>query len=463
MSVARDDSVNGVVPATAGPAPSGGVGATAVPTAYSRLMASPVSVLVFPSGTEIGLEVARSLTGAKGVDLIGASSVSDHADFVYPVQFNSLPFIDDPQFIPAFCQFVKESRADVLYPAHDDVLLTLMRHQASLPCDIICPPLETCELVQFKRATYKRFEGQLRVPRVFDSLSECAPEDFPIFLKPDRGQGSKGTHLARNRSEAEHYLDRDPTLLLLEHLPGEEFTVDCFTDFNGDLLFCGPRTRDRVINGISVRSRSVADKAFETMAHVINDDVHMNGAWFFQVKRAANGDLALLEIAPRIAGTSGVCRALGVNLPLLSLYNHLGIPVSIHPGAFDVVLDRAWENRFRLSIAYRHVYVDFDDCLCIDGRVNVLLIRFLYQCLNEGIGIHLLSKCASDLEMLLSEYRLLQLFDSITQIGKLDKKSAHIKHRDSILIDDSYAERRDVELMLGIPTFSVDAVECLLA
>lgn len=110
MSVSRDDSVNGVVRATAGPAPSGGVGATAVPTAYSRLMASPVSVLVFPSGTEIGLEVARSLTGAKGVDLIGASSVSDHADFVYPVQFNSLPFIDDPQFIPAFCQFVQESR-----------------------------------------------------------------------------------------------------------------------------------------------------------------------------------------------------------------------------------------------------------------------------------------------------------------------------------------------------------------
>jgi hypothetical protein len=113
-------------------------------------------------------------------------------------------------------------------------------------------------------------------------------------------------------------------------------------------------------------------------------------------------------------------------------------------------------------VEYGHVYVDFDDCLCIDGRVNAALVRVLYQCLNQGKGIHLISRGAGDLKARLTEYRLLQLFDSVIQIGPADHKSRYIVHRDAIFIDDSFAERREVETALGIPTFAVDAVECLV-
>ena len=40
-------------------------------------------VLVFPCGSEIGLELHRALGKAKEVVLYGASSVSDHGEFVY--------------------------------------------------------------------------------------------------------------------------------------------------------------------------------------------------------------------------------------------------------------------------------------------------------------------------------------------------------------------------------------------
>lgn len=49
----------------------------------------------------------------------------------------------------------------------------------------------------------------------------------------------------------------------------------------------------------------------------------------FQLKRRENGQLVLMEIATRVAGTMEYQRSFGVNLPLLSLYNALGIPVSI--------------------------------------------------------------------------------------------------------------------------------------
>ena len=99
-----------------------------------------------------------------------------------------------------------------------------------------------------QRATYERFAGILRVPAMH------APEDedlrFPLFLKPDVGQGSKGTHLARTREELAFYLARDGSLLVLEHLPGDEYTVDCFTDRHGALRFVGGRERIRTSNGI---------------------------------------------------------------------------------------------------------------------------------------------------------------------------------------------------------------------
>lgn len=40
--------------------------------------------------------------------------------------------------------------------------------------------------------------------------------------------------------------------VICEYLRGEEYTVDCLTDRNGRLLFISPRSRERILAGISV-------------------------------------------------------------------------------------------------------------------------------------------------------------------------------------------------------------------
>ncbi len=42
-----------------------------------------LNILVFPCGSEIGLEVHAALRYAKDIQTHGASSVSDHGEFVY--------------------------------------------------------------------------------------------------------------------------------------------------------------------------------------------------------------------------------------------------------------------------------------------------------------------------------------------------------------------------------------------
>lgn len=69
--------------------------------------------------------------------------------------------------------------------------------------------------------------------------------------------GSRGTKRIEDVRQLEQHLNDYPNSLILELLPDEECTVKYFTDRNRNLLFSGPRKRNRVSNGISVNTHPV--------------------------------------------------------------------------------------------------------------------------------------------------------------------------------------------------------------
>ena len=86
----------------------------------------------------------------------------------------------------------------------------------------------------------------------------------------------------------------------------------------------------------------------------------------------------------------------------------------------------------------------------------------MYQCLNENKKLILITKHDGDLEGKLVKYRLTGLFDRIIRLSRAEYKSDFIDKTDSIFIDDSYGERKEVREKLGIPVFDVAMVECLI-
>ncbi len=421
------------------------------------------SILVFPCGSEIGLEIARAFEGIKHVQLIGGSSVEDHGKFVFQKYIDNIPNVNAPDFLEAITTLIHEYDIDYIFPAHDDVVVTLAKVQHKLSCRIIASPSHTAILSRSKVMTYKFFKSIIRVPTVYSEEDLHDEILYPLFLKPDIGQGSKGTYRVNNREEATFYLAKDPTLMILEYLPGDEYTVDCFSDTNGTLQFSGARQRKRISNGISVNTRPVDDPEIKIIANKINDQIFFRGTWFFQLKRNRNNKLTLLEISPRIAGSMALYRMQGVNLPLLSYYCQKGIPAEILQNSFYVEMDRALNNRYLIDISYDHVYIDFDDCVIINNRINELVIKFLFQCLNEGKRIYLLTRHRGNIYDTLADYRIEQIFDQIIHIkDRKEKKSDYIRHQRAIFIDDSHLERRDVAMTLSIPVFSVDSLECLV-
>ncbi|GJM70147.1 hypothetical protein HMSSN036_23630 [Paenibacillus macerans] len=235
---------------------------------YGRgVSAMKKNVLVFPCGSEIGLEINRALANSIHVELFGGSSVLNHGKYVYKNFIDGLPFVDSPYFIEELNNVVDKYNIDLIYPAHDSVLLELSKRSNELKCNVVASSYETCSICRSKGKTYHLFEDKLSTPKVYSDSTTI--DSYPVFLKPDIGEGARGTKIAYSKEDVDFYISKNNSLLILEYLPGKEYTIDCFTDGRGELRFVGGRERAR-IQGISVHTTPVSDTRFFELATIIN-------------------------------------------------------------------------------------------------------------------------------------------------------------------------------------------------
>ncbi|HBV76739.1 MULTISPECIES: ATP-grasp domain-containing protein [Vibrio] len=416
-----------------------------------------MNILVIPSGTEVAHEIVRSLVGVKNINVYGANSVDSYTEIDKENITIGIPYINDNNFIPSIIEICKLNNITHIFPAHDDASLKLTKNQHQLNAKVVSSCYKTNEICRSKRKTYQLLKDIIRVPMIYDFRSQDL--EFPLFSKPDTGQGSVGVKKIENIKDLDLVTDSD---ILCEYLPGNEYTVDCVTDSFGELIFAGARLRRSTRNGIAVETELVDDnEQFFTFAYSINKKLNLRGAWFFQVKEDKNGDLCLLEVATRIAGSMITNRFVGINFSELSILISNNIPVSVLQQNFKVKLFRNLAFQFQVDLKFDHIYTDFDDCLIFEDKVNSELVSFLYNELNNHKKITLITRHSGDLNKKLKELRLYALFDEIIHITNGDKKSNYILNANSIFIDDSFSERKDVSDSLGIPCFSVDMIRGL--
>ncbi len=416
-------------------------------------------ILVFPAGTEIGLEIERSLRDIRHFRVFGATSVPDHSGYVYENMVRSLPMLDAPSFKQELIKCVQENRIDYIFPAHDDLvaLLPAWKERGEVPdnVEVIGSCGKTSQLARSKRSTYEALSDVILTPKVYDP-EEVEEFDLPLFVKPDKGQGSRGARKILTSSDLDQIGDEH---ILCELLPGEEYTVDCFTDRTGQLRYVSARARARVSNGISVASRRVVDSAFDRFAAAINNVVSFRGMWFFQVKRNARGELTLLEIAPRVSGGMGFSRARGVNLPALAIYDRMGLDVEFFENDIEVIRDSALFPAYEFKFDFKEVYVDLDDTLIFSDKTNGSLLGLLYHWRNQEKRIYLITRHRDvhglDPMDTLYKHRIApNVFDDVIEVKRFEKKSSFIESSMAIFIDDSAAERFEVHRNKKVPTFT---------
>ena len=429
-----------------------------------------MKVFVYPFGTEIAFEIYRSLSKVKNIELWGGTSdYNNHGLYVYDNVIGDLPFISDSssrEDVEAFAKEIESYKFDFVYPAMDGCVAKFAEFRDVFSATVVAPDFSVAETTRSKSKTYSLLKDCIKVPVCYTDIDTIP--SYPVFVKPDVGQGSVGARKINDRKELEEVLKTNKGLLVLEYLPDEEYTVDCFTNSEGELIFSCCRKRIRMRNGISVSCDLFHDDKINTIANKINNKIKNVGGWFFQLKKNNSGEYVLLEVASRIAGTSGFTRCIGANLPLLTLYTFQGQCIKEIPliGYKKLHIDRALYNTYKSDLDFDSVYVDYDDTLVVNGHLNVQLIAFLYSCIDEGKKVYLLSRHDDEklgkLDVLLKKYHLQTLFDEVLHIDLSEKKSTFIKSKKAIFIDDSYGERMSVHNVIKIPVFDPSMIEALL-
>lgn len=425
-----------------------------------------MNILIFPSGSTVAHEIYDSLKHIKNVKIYGTDfDHSNYSSIYFENYIPNCPFVKNEIETCSFLQrIVIENNIHYIFPAFDGVIGFLKKHEDAIGSKIICPELEVIEICNSKLLTYNRLNNIIPTPKIFRK-SDIQDNDFPLYVKPITGYGTRNHSIIHNKCELETV--NESSMLILELLTGDEFTVDCFTDFNGKLLYNQARQRIRTLNGISIHTKTV-DVDTNEIALKINNQIRMNGPWFFQVKYSNDKQLKLLEIACRIPGAMCVNRVRGVNFSWLSILNieHKNLePLFYNDLPIECI--KMYKNIYRQTFDYDNIYCDLDDTIIINDKVNVELVSFLYKSLNHNKHLFLITR-NNNPEYILQKYKI-NIFDNIIKLppdkdssgNYIIKKSSYIQNNRSIFIDDSYVEKIDVKSVCGIYCFSPSEIELL--
>ncbi len=142
-------------------------------------------------------------------------------------------------------------------------------------------------------------------------------------------------------------LGEDETLLLSVYLSGMEYSVDLLCD-NGRVAYCIPRSRDKMIGGISVAGTFLQNDGLISECCRLAALLQLDGPIGMQWREDMSGEIYLLEINPRLQGTTSAISLGGLNIPALAVSMALGSAVNYGDKKMVVNegLNFAWGSSF---------------------------------------------------------------------------------------------------------------------
>lgn len=240
-------------------------------------------VLIFPSGSEGAIDIYNSLKYNLHFEVYGFSGKKNFTDFAYPDGMyyygDERLFVNHPEFEETFIGLLEQFGIDFIIPTFDGVALRLMEIEDKLPARVISSPYETTLVASDKKRMYDKVKDLSFAPKCYEVVDDV--DRYPVFVKPSIGVGSQGIHLVNNHEQLVRALDEEENAVICEYLPGEEISVDCFTNRHGMLLFIGPRIRERIFHGITFRAKSMpCDEEIGKIASELNSRFSFRGLGF---------------------------------------------------------------------------------------------------------------------------------------------------------------------------------------
>lgn len=195
-----------------------------------------------------------------------------------------------------------------------------------------------------------------------DVLPSFGFPDTPVVVKPPVSRGMRGLRIIdENKDTFDLWKNEKPTgvyctkkefesifenndfpeLMVIEYLPGEEYTVDALA-LNGTAFVIVPRKRLQIRSGITFKGIPERNEKIIRYSDALIKELKLSYAFGFQFKLDDNNEPKLLECNPRIQGTMVMAALAGANVIYSSLKLLLDEDIPKLDVNWDVEFIRYW-------------------------------------------------------------------------------------------------------------------------
>lgn len=283
-------------------------------------------------------------------------------------------------YIKAMSKLARKTKTDAILPLSSLELLPLSKNIDKFgEANVIVNKEQALETALDKRKCYEYLKPRnIPVPNYIsvhnhqefiEAVHDLGYPKKPVCFKPAVSKGQRGFRILREDMDLKKLLletkpDNTVTrlelvsnilskgvfeeLLVMEYLPGSEYSVDSLVK-NGASLIVVPRRRLETKLGIS--SVGVVEKNEEVIeiAEKINKAFKFNYNINVQLKYGVDGTPKLVEINPRVSGTICLSSKAGPNLPYLAIKQALDEDFSIPKIKWGLTMVRSWNELYTES------------------------------------------------------------------------------------------------------------------
>ncbi|PWK26176.1 carbamoyl-phosphate synthase large subunit [Arcicella aurantiaca] len=227
----------------------------------------------------------------------------------------------DEQIYTHLTEIVNQYQIHIILPFVDPATLTASVLKEKLP-NVFIPvsSIETCDIFFDKAKANQWFLGE-NFPVPHQDLSK-----FPLIAKPIKGSASQGIEKIENEAELTQFLasHQAEDYLIQGFIEGDEYTVDCYVDIEGEIMSIVPRKRLETISGEVSKSITEKDDLLIEFSAQILKKANFLGAITIQFLKDST-DAYIMEINPRLGGGVITSIEAGADIPLMILKDYLNI------------------------------------------------------------------------------------------------------------------------------------------
>lgn len=304
--------------------------------------------------------------------------------------FKSVPSAYDPNFISSIQDLAIKYKVDVIQPLVTkelEIFSQNIKRFNELGIDVCVSPIDNLKIANDKGLLIEELsKANIGVPKnkiisdPNDYYDACVALGYPekaVCFKPTKSNGSRGFRIIDNSKdrgqllfdekpnstyikfeEAKEILStvkKMPELLIMEYLPGKEYSVDMLVD-KGVVKYCIPRLRLAMNGGISTTCKVENNEEVIQYCNRVAERLKLHGNIGIQVRYSIDRKVKILEINPRVQGSIVACAAAGVNLPYLGIKQILGENTEGVSIKWNIEMVRYWNEVYFNDSGYAFTF-----------------------------------------------------------------------------------------------------------